>query len=61
MDDLGIKISDKFFVKLAEKKKSKNQEKGKKLGKNNKKLICYCLSAVASRVCFLASSFNGAC
>ena len=34
MDDLGIKISDKFFVKLAE-KKSKNQEKGK----NNKKLI----------------------
>ena len=50
MDDLGIKISDKFFVKLAEKKKSKNQEKGKKLGKNNKKLICYCLSAVASRV-----------
>ena len=34
MDDLGIKISDKFFVKLAEKKKCKNQEKGKKLGKN---------------------------
>ena len=49
MDDLRIKISDKFFVKLAE-KKSKNQENGKK--SNNKKLICYCLSAVASRVFF---------
>ena len=28
MDDLRLNISDKFFVKLAE-KKSKNQEKGK--------------------------------
>ena len=33
-NDLRINISDKFFVKLAE-KKSKSQEKGK----NNKKLI----------------------